>query len=625
MKINTNISSLRAQRYLQQTSAAIQRTLESLSSGKRITSARVDASGLAVSSGLEAQRRGINQAIRNLNDGRGFLETADGALSVLSEMIQRMRELAIQAANGALGNEERNYLQNEMTQLLEEYDRVVRDTNFNGTNLLDGSFSSRSLQIGSSVNNQLELSLGSVRSNEVFVKSTGNFEFGQAIFSGQPGQFNVARVDLDNDGDLDLIEAGDQLIIWKLNEEGEVEGSDFSGTADIQSLVTGDFNGDGFQDVVVGYDNLDGFQIFYNDRSGNFSTSTQYAGGSILDMKVGDLNMDGIDDLVVFDYANAGWQSWMGNENSSLSLSGDYLGYLDQDQSDAAYASQVDSFRDDFVLEDFNQDGFLDMYNWFGLRFGNGDGTFQPTILSTAWDGATYGTGLVDADGDGAKEVLVSSSSGLQIGSYHNGEFSFRSLSSTMNFLFTRAADIDGDGDEDFVGMAEQGVNSYLVYFENDGDGNFSQKRDLSATYTDFEWGDQNNDGIMDAFATTGTAVMSFTQQHPERSALDDLNISTQTKAQNSLSILDAAQDKILEARAQIGADMSRMDSAANILALTAENIAAAYSQIADTDIASTTAELVKLQVLQQAQIAILGQANVEMQIVLTLLDRRGR
>src|SRR6185436_9330286 len=147
-RINTNVISLASQRALTSSSKALGRALERLASGSRINRAGDDAAGLAISEGLGSQVRGVRVAVRNANDALGFLNTAEGALSELTNITQRLRELAIQASNGTLGASDRTYLNAERGQLLSEFDRIATQTNFNGSNLLDGSFSTTDLQVG---------------------------------------------------------------------------------------------------------------------------------------------------------------------------------------------------------------------------------------------------------------------------------------------------------------------------------------------------------------------------------------------------------------------------------------------------------------------------------------------
>ena len=146
--INTNTISLNAQRNLQTSSATLATTIQRLSSGLRINSARDDAAGLAISERFTTQIRGLNQAARNANDGISLAQVAEGALAEVGNNLQRIRELAVQSANATNSASDRQALNAEVAQLISEVDRVARQSEFNGTRLLDGSFSAQLFQVG---------------------------------------------------------------------------------------------------------------------------------------------------------------------------------------------------------------------------------------------------------------------------------------------------------------------------------------------------------------------------------------------------------------------------------------------------------------------------------------------
>ncbi|MFN3965261.1 MAG: flagellin [Silanimonas lenta] len=146
--INTNTISLNAQRNLQTNSASLATTIQRLSSGLRINSARDDAAGLAISERFTTQIRGLNQAARNANDGISLAQVAEGALGELGSNLQRIRELAVQSSNATNSASDRAALNAEVQQLISEIQRVATQTDFNGTKLLDGSFTGQAFQVG---------------------------------------------------------------------------------------------------------------------------------------------------------------------------------------------------------------------------------------------------------------------------------------------------------------------------------------------------------------------------------------------------------------------------------------------------------------------------------------------
>ena len=155
--INTNIASLNSQRNLNSSQSALNTALSRLSSGLRINSAKDDAAGLAISERMTSQIRGLNQAARNANDGISLAQTAEGALGEIGNNLQRIRELAVQSRNATNSTSDRAALQKEVEQLTAEIDRVARDTSFNGTNLLDGSFTSKSFQVGANAGQRISI------------------------------------------------------------------------------------------------------------------------------------------------------------------------------------------------------------------------------------------------------------------------------------------------------------------------------------------------------------------------------------------------------------------------------------------------------------------------------------
>jgi flagellin len=148
LSINTNVNSLTAQRNLGMSQSSLAISMQRLSSGLRVNSAKDDAAGLAISERMNAQVRGLNVAARNANDGISLAQTAEGALGKVGDMLQRMRELAVQSANATNSTTDRAALQAEVGQLKEEIGRVATTTSFNGTKLLDGSFTSQAFQVG---------------------------------------------------------------------------------------------------------------------------------------------------------------------------------------------------------------------------------------------------------------------------------------------------------------------------------------------------------------------------------------------------------------------------------------------------------------------------------------------
>lgn len=165
--INTNIASLNAQRNLNETQGDANTALERLSSGLRINSAKDDAAGLAISERFTAQINGLNQAVRNANDGISLAQVTEGALGESANSLQRIRELAIQSANATNSQSDRDALQAEVSQLKEEIDRIATQTEFNGLRVLDGSYTDQQYQVGANANQTIGISIESAEANQI--------------------------------------------------------------------------------------------------------------------------------------------------------------------------------------------------------------------------------------------------------------------------------------------------------------------------------------------------------------------------------------------------------------------------------------------------------------------------
>ena len=165
--VNTNSSSLNAQRNLNANSRTLARSFARLSSGLRINSAKDDAAGLAISDRMTSQINGISQAIRNTNDGMSLAQTAEGGLQETTNILQRMRELAVQAANDTNTADDRQSIQDEMTQLNGELDRIAEKTTFNNQTILDGSFAGAKFHVGANANDTLTVNVKDARSGSL--------------------------------------------------------------------------------------------------------------------------------------------------------------------------------------------------------------------------------------------------------------------------------------------------------------------------------------------------------------------------------------------------------------------------------------------------------------------------
>jgi len=195
LAVNTNLLALNGQRNLNRSAMGVSSALQRLSSGLRINSAKDDAAGLAISSRMTSQVRGLDQAIRNANDGISVAQVAEGALQEVTNSLQRMRELAVQSANDTNSSSDRASLQAEVTQLQNEITRIAGTTEFNGTKVLDGSFTNAKFQVGFRANQTINISIGDTAANTIGNNSvTGDSNSTKGINSATAKSKDVTAV-----------------------------------------------------------------------------------------------------------------------------------------------------------------------------------------------------------------------------------------------------------------------------------------------------------------------------------------------------------------------------------------------------------------------------------------------
>lgn len=492
--INTNVSSLTAQRNLNSSQDSLNVSLQRLSSGLRINSARDDAAGLAISNAFTSQVRGLNQAIRNANDGISLSQVAEGALAESTNILQRVRELSIQSANGTNSGTERAALQQEVSQLTAELNRIAETTSFGGRNLLDGTFGTETFQVGSEANQTISVSINGAGANTLGTTrlTLDGTEFSFATAAGA-----------DATAAANPLGGATFTLAGPLGSEN-VTTSAGASAFDVASAIDGEN-----ADTGISADARTG-AILSGLNDGNITFTLRGQGGAAASVSAGIVSGD--------------LTTLASNINAQQATTG--IGAV----VEGATVRLTSERGDDIVIEDFTTDA----------------ATATASVQATDYDGT----------GVGAATVL-----------------SGAALSTTDTTRVTGEVRLDATGSLTFS---------------------------LSAADT----------GISSAQVATGTLT-----------AVSTVDISDQTGAQNAISIVDAAIQAIDSQRASIGAVQNRLQSTISNLQSISENVSAARSRIQDADFAVETANLTRTQILQQAGISVLAQANALPQQVLSLLQ----
>ena len=235
MVVQHNITAMNSNRMLGLTTAAQAKSTEKLSSGYKINRAADDAAGLSISEKMRRQIRGLTQASANAQDGISCVQTAEGALNEVQDMLQRMNELAVKGENGTLTSADRSYIQAEVKQLMSEIDRVQSTTTFNEQSLLDGSFSNKGLQVGAESGQHIGITISNMSTNELIAKAVNDkVTFGVANIDSTEEGAGVATGDLSLAGATDskkYVEGDNYLTLDMLQKFYAFEKSDVVDTA----------------------------------------------------------------------------------------------------------------------------------------------------------------------------------------------------------------------------------------------------------------------------------------------------------------------------------------------------------------------------------------------------------
>jgi flagellin len=476
--INTNQSALNAQRQLNSTTNALGRSFERLSSGLRINGAKDDAAGLSITTRFSAQIRGLNQAVRNSNDGISLAQTAEGALNETTNILQRIRELAVQSANDTNNESDRASLQAEVAQLKDELDRIAETTNFNGNKILDGTFLAQDLQVGANVGETLSVS----------VQGAGTSDLGRQVrLNATTANGTIVNVDTNALADGDI----------------EIQSAALGTFVDVRATV---------------------------DADDDLSTSLKDASAIAKAAAINDLT------------ATTGVRAIVGKTTL---------------EGGAITATTLDA------------DNYIQI---------NGE-----KIAGFAFEANDASGALVDAINAVADKTGVVASL---------------------------------DSDSELVLTAADGRNIEVVV-EGTGTGIGFAANTLGTGSIELQSNNQFDLRVSDAALTGfGSGVFGVNSDK----AVSSVDISTREGAVVALDVIDLALEDVSSQRAKLGALQNRLESTINNLSTTSENLSASRSRILDADFASETAQLSRNQIIQQAGVSILAQANQQPQVALALL-----
>jgi flagellin len=577
--INTNTSSLNAQRQLMNSGNALDRATERLSSGNRINSAKDDAAGLAIGNRMTSQVRGLDQAIRNANDGVSLIQTAEGALQESTNILQRMRELSVQSANGIYDNADRKTLQAEVKQLQSELTRISETTTFNGKNLLDGSLGTTSLQVGSQANQTIDVKIGSFSANSLG-GSSGDVVSATTTIA-EVAAATAAAVGLTvNDKVLTDISAAVPTTVNALLTTLNGDLDSVNVKASTLSEVTGDSIGSG---VLVGAANA--LTITITDGNG-LAQAIKITDTNSMKEVVSKIN-DAAGGIIQASLNQSGRLvlSAQNSANVVATGAGNALASVGMTTSNAAAG--------------------------FSLVFTAEAGTSDVTISSVG-DYTAAGAAMINAGFDYHAEDGSITGAVVATGALNKGDLI---LNGVEIGAVTAGADADEQAENLVKAINAKSAETGVVAHFDSGATDQVVLKSTGAGQISVKYGD--NITSANALARTGLLERNASEGSGSVASID---ISTAAGAQKAIGIIDKALEQVNATRADLGAANNRLDFTVSNLSNISEKTSAARSRINDADFASETANLSRSTVLQQAATAMLAQANQRPQNVLSLL-----
>jgi flagellin len=592
--INTNVASLNSQRQLMSSGNALDRATERLSSGNRINSAKDDAAGLAIANRMTSQVRGLDQAIRNANDGVSLIQTAEGALQESTNILQRMRELSVQSANGIYGDSDRKTLQAEVKQLQSELTRIAETTTFNGQNLLDGSLGTKSLQVGSQQNQTIDVSIGSFSANALG-GATGDLATSNTTVA-EIKAATAATVGLEvNDKVLTDISADASVttvdkLLEKLNADLKTVGVEATTVAE----QTAKNNGSG---VLTGTAKVT-FAI--TDGAGN-TQSIDIANTNNMKEVVEKINS----------MAGGVVQASI-NESGKLTMTAQGAAQIVTTGSNAAAALALG-----FDAASTNSDGFSLVLNKLP---GNTSGIKVESIGDATANTAMAAAGLNAHQADGSIKGATVASQALNKGDLVINGVAIDAVAAGVAAASATGSTVQYEQAKNVIDAinaksAETGVVAYADSSDVASATTAVKLKSLDGSEVSVKYGEDST--AANVLSATGLLERNATEGAGSVASID---ISSEAGAQKAIGIIDKALEQVSATRADLGAANNRLDFTVSNLSNISEKTSASRSRIMDADFASETASLSRSQVLQQAASAMLAQSNARPQQVLSLL-----
>ena len=677
--INTNIASLNAQHNLTKSGATLQTALERLSSGLRINSAKDDAAGLAISERMSSQINGLNQATRNANDGISLTQTAESAISGMTDNLQRLRELAVQAANSTNSASDRASIQSEVSQLVSEIGRVSGTTEFNGIKLLDGTFNNKTIQVGANASQTIGLTientstskLGSTLSSSLTASNNGvAMSSGDLILNGTAIGASFAASDNASSANANLSGISKAAAINLLTSVTGVSAkadavvalgasqtaAAGAGQVTINGIATSALTMTGVAAVdrttlvnainaksaltgVTAIDTgLDGTGIQLSATDGrNIAVSLSATSGS--NFSAGSTGLSATTTYGNFTLSST--KEIVVTGGASIANAGVIAGKY---STQTAYSSTTNSTTVDntaFVSGSFRINGATVGASLAASDLASSAGNANSAIAKAAAINAissfTGVTATANANQlNGAAMTAAASAGTITINGVTTATFSTTSdgtvsraaTIAAVNAISGRTGVIATDGGTSALGVnlvAADGRNIAVTFTGHEASTTGVKLSTSNNTYGTFTLSSAKSFSVTTGDAGTSLSTIGMLAAGTYGSgqngqSLNSVDVSTVKGANDAINAVDIAINTLNSVRGDLGALQNRFTSTVSNLSSSSDNLNAARSRIRDADFAVETAKLSRGQILQQAGVAMLAQANALPNNVLALL-----
>ena len=636
--VNTNIKSSIAQDSIMKVGRDLSTAMERLSTGKRINSAKDDAAGLSISNRMTSQIRGLNMAIKNANDGISLMQTAEGALDEVTSSLQRMRELAVQAANGTNNAQDRAALDAEVQQLKSEIDRTAKTTQFNSINLLDGSFANKKLQIGDKANQTLNVGIASAKVSDLGLGTSASS--GNTFIGGRLGFSNTANTissSFASAGSLSLVINGTIISKIKSNTSGAN-----NTVLDINDVVTAINNSRA--GVTASAFNEATAAAAGNGVIGSTNaltiTVTSIDDASSLAIKVSNTNsMQEVVDKINAQGGAATVQARINDEGKLVLFnnSGAKLTVLDVIGGTTTGSNLAVGFHSGDVFQ-----GMLKLESQTDAPIKIGTLSSAGTVSATVTNAALKTLGLVATYGMRSGD-LATTSPGYSTEKFVDA-YTYEGAAITASTTAWVAGEVKINGVDIYRSGQETNTTSKKVQLINsfaDQTGVFAEKVSNSDGATVIRLNSVNNHpisvdlgndtlGAYGGFTSHGLREVNVGDAYYDTtkptlgnsggSSMSGLNVLSAASAADAMKAIDNAIEQVSQSRAQLGAYQNRLNATVNNLSNVVTNTEQSKSRIMDTDYSQETTALAKSQIISQAATAMLAQANQSAQNVMSLL-----